>query len=946
MSGPARLCFWLLIALLGALPAVSQASAEPNAPPDEPIITTPGGDQIAPGDVHMELADSFHDPDGDGHVATDWEIVRDGVPVWIAHNSTVLLHAHLGDGAFVGPLAGQRRLGPVESYALRVRFQDSRGAWSAWAESYFVTSAQALSPLRRARGLLVQPAPEWLTDGQRSVRLPEGARARLEAGETTLLRLEDQGQGMVAVAGDRLPEGAPLRVVIEASATAELRLPSSQISLVSDQPERVSIYLPAIDLAAGAAMTLWVTETGATFHALADGSGPDRERLARDTAMPWRLEPGHRAQVVTTNLQLPTSLAFVTDPGPNPGDPRFYVSELHGGISVVTNDGQRRPFASGLLDFAPNARFPGEGEIGVVGVCVPPGQRDVYATLVYLDHHGTKRNKVTRLRSTDGLQVTAREDILLMMSGQGTTAASHQIQQCAFGPDGALYVSIGDGLRASLSRDEQAFNGKIIRLDLNGAALADNPLYDPADPASPRSYILSKGHRNAYGLTWRAADGRLYLAENGPDVDRIVRVTPGADYGWDGTNGSMRTGAHWLWPEPRWAPVGIAFADGPAAGGLGPAKEGHLFVGSAGAVYAPGQQMTGKAIQEFVVAPDGAIVGEPTVFARYAGEGQGTVIDVKLQPDGLWFTSLYAEDGADGPVAPGGGVWRASHVGLVDFTAQPAGEAATIQFVDHSTVRDAVAWRWDFGDGGQSAEREPLHRFPGPGRYVVSLRVTDAGGGASEHLAWIEIPGEPSGGVDTAPLPVVEPGPIITFPETGKTLGNGFKHFWEAHGGLAQFGYPLTDEFSLTSPTDGKVYTVQYFERARFEYHPEHKGTPYETQLGLLGREASATSSAAEPFQPLDPAAPRPADALFFAETGHTLSGPFRQHWERTGGATIYGLPISEPFVDAPLPGSEPRLTQWFERGRMDVISGLHEGGDQATTTIRVAPLGQLRASR
>jgi N-acetylneuraminic acid mutarotase len=74
------------------------------------------------------------------------------------------------------------------------------------------------------------------------------------------------------------------------------------------------------------------------------------------------------------------------------------------------------------------------------------------------------------------------------------------------------------------------------------------------------------------------------------------------------------------------------------------------------------------------------------------------------------------------------------------------------------------------------------------------------------------------------------------FPETGKTIGGRFREYWERNGGLAQMGYPITDEFPERSPLDGKTYTVQYFERAVFEYHPENAGTPYEVLLSHLGR--------------------------------------------------------------------------------------------------------------
>ena len=75
----------------------------------------------------------------------------------------------------------------------------------------------------------------------------------------------------------------------------------------------------------------------------------------------------------------------------------------------------------------------------------------------------------------------------------------------------------------------------------------------------------------------------------------------------------------------------------------------------------------------------------------------------------------------------------------------------------------------------------------------------------------------------------------VYFPETGHSLNSGFLGYWNKNGGLAIFGYPLSEEIREVSPTDGKEYTVQYFERARFEYHPEYKGTDAEVLLGLLG---------------------------------------------------------------------------------------------------------------
>ena len=74
----------------------------------------------------------------------------------------------------------------------------------------------------------------------------------------------------------------------------------------------------------------------------------------------------------------------------------------------------------------------------------------------------------------------------------------------------------------------------------------------------------------------------------------------------------------------------------------------------------------------------------------------------------------------------------------------------------------------------------------------------------------------------------------MLFPETGKRLGGRFLQYWRQNGGLMQQGYPISDEFFEVSDLDGKPYTVQYFERAVFELHPENR-PPYDVLLSQLG---------------------------------------------------------------------------------------------------------------
>lgn len=77
----------------------------------------------------------------------------------------------------------------------------------------------------------------------------------------------------------------------------------------------------------------------------------------------------------------------------------------------------------------------------------------------------------------------------------------------------------------------------------------------------------------------------------------------------------------------------------------------------------------------------------------------------------------------------------------------------------------------------------------------------------------------------------------VYFPQTGQYLAGAFRGYWEANGGLEIFGYPISPEFDEVNQADGQTYVVQYFERARFEWHPEHAGTEHEVQLGLLGNQ-------------------------------------------------------------------------------------------------------------
>jgi hypothetical protein len=148
------------------------------------------------------------------------------------------------------------------------------------------------------------------------------------------------------------------------------------------------------------------------------------------------------------------------------------------------------------------------------------------------------------------------------------------------------------------------------------------------------------------------------------------------------------------------------------------------------------------------------------------------------------------------------------------------------------------------------------------------------------------------------------------FKETGFSICKQMESYWQKYGGLAQFGYPISVARSEKSSIDGKSYTVQYFERALFELHPEHAGTPYEVQLGLLGRR----------FHSVDPPVAQSNDTRYryFSETGHNVLPEFAAYWQAHGALFVNGFPISEPLQERAADG-KTYTVQYFERARFEL---------------------------
>jgi hypothetical protein len=175
---------------------------------------------------------------------------------------------------------------------------------------------------------------------------------------------------------------------------------------------------------------------------------------------------------------------------------------------------------------------------------------------------------------------------------------------------------------------------------------------------------------------------------------------------------------------------------------------------------------------------------------------------------------------------------------------------------------------------------------------------------------------------------VAQGGGFAYFPETGHNVGMQVKRFFDAHGGVATFGLPLTE---LVTGADGLA--VQYFERARFEYRP---AAPPEGRVTLSRAGAIVTAGRSDPAFQWLAASPDPARS-FFPESGHTLGGAFGWFWQTRGGLAVFGYPISEELTERDPATGADRLVQYFERARFEYHPERAGQPDEVT----LSPLGR-----
>jgi len=296
-----------------------------------------------------------------------------------------------------------------------------------------------------------------------------------------------------------------------------------------------------------------------------------RPTLAADIH-PFTLPDGFTADILARDLGPATSFAFRPD----------------GSILIARKHGSVKVYRDGKILEAPFIDISGElsnyGDRGLMGIAVHPdfpAKPYVYLAYAYEPgeakghaESGARSARVIRVESDPRNPDKARDGSTVVLLGANGTpehmgdldrgdrppyscmadgqpvvdclpvdGPSHTVDGLVFGPDGALYVSAGDGtLQPDLNARAQnvdSLAGKILRINpLTGGGYADNPFYD-GDPNSNRAKVYALGLRNPYRFTFDPA-GQLVVGDVGGERwEEINRGDPGANFGWPCLEGAL-----------------------------------------------------------------------------------------------------------------------------------------------------------------------------------------------------------------------------------------------------------------------------------------------------------------------------------------------------------------------------------------------------------------------
>ncbi|MFN7949399.1 MAG: PQQ-dependent sugar dehydrogenase [Blastocatellia bacterium] len=499
-------------------------------------------------------------------------------------------------------------------------------------------------------------------------------------------------------------------------------------------------------------------------------------------------DPGFVSETLATLPAFsPTGAAFAPDG-------RLFVWQKNGQVRIIKNGTLlTQPF----IDISSHVNR--SGDRGLMGLAVDPDfatNRFVYLLYVYENtgnpgDNGPKTARLTRVTAdANNPDVAPASSEVALMGTIGNAPCSqfaegsdcmasdstaHTVGTVRFGPDGKLYVGMGDGSSFAFL-DPQSFraqnlnyyNGKIMRINRDGTAPSDNPFFD-GNPNSVRSKIFNYGLRNPFRFTVHPSTGVVMIGDVGLSAWEEINRGRGANFGWPCYEGNdPQPGFQSSFPD-RCAGIPASSVTRPihtypTTGGAS-VIGGPFYTGTQFPAKYRGNYFFADYVNNFIrriVFDANNNVASVEVFATNV---PGPV-SLEIGPDGaLYYPSITTGEirriRYNNTTAP---------IASASATRPSVAEPYKVAFSSAGSSDPnggTLSYRWEFGDGNTSTQANPVYSYPATGvkTYTARLTVTSSSGLSASDTVTVTVGSRPPVATITAPAnnATVNIGDTVTF---------------------------------------------------------------------------------------------------------------------------------------------------------------------------------------
>ena len=443
------------------------------------------------------------------------------------------------------------------------------------------------------------------------------------------------------------------------------------------------------------------------------------------------LPAGFSETQVATGLANPTTMAIAPD----------------GRIFICLQGGQIRVVKNGALLGTPflTLSVSSSGERGVLGIAFDPNfATNRYVYVYYTATSPAIHNRVSRFTANGDVAVAGSE--VQLMNFPNLSATNHNGGALHFGPDGKLYIAIGDNAVGSNSQSMGTVFGKVLRINSDGTIPTDNPFY--GSTSGNNRAIWAMGLRNPFNFAFDPTNSTMFINDVGQNTwEEVNRGARGANYGWPTTEGptsdSRFTSPFYSYNHSTGgcSIIGAAFYR-PATVQFPSAYVGQYFFGDYCSGYIRRLNPSTAAVTNFAT-------------------GISSLVDIRVAADGSLY---YLTRGA------GGSLYRVRYTSAPGITTHPQSQTASVgQAVTFSVVASGTApltYQWQRNNvniSGATASSYTFTAAAGDNGATYRVVVTNSAGSTTSNSATLTV----SSNNPTAPVAT------ITAPATGTLYSGG-----------------------------------------------------------------------------------------------------------------------------------------------------------------------------